>query len=42
MNSKVGVDDINVNVGLPKINNNKKHLASIDDDYEEEYDDHIP
>ena len=42
MNSKVGVDDINVNVGLPKINNNKKHLASIDDDYEEEYDDQIP
>ena len=40
--NKVGVDDINVNVGLPKINNKKKHLASIDDDYEEEYDDHIP
>jgi len=40
--SKVGVDDISVNVGLPKINNKKKHLASIDDDYEEEYDDRIP
>ncbi len=39
--NKVGVDDINVNVGLPKINK-KKHLASIDDDYEEAYDDHIP
>ena len=37
-NGKPGVDDINVNVGLPKINSNKNHLASIDDDYEEDYD----
>ena len=42
INSKVGVDDINVNVGLPKINSKKNHLASIDDDHEEEYDDRMP
>jgi hypothetical protein len=40
--TKVGVDDINVNVGLPKINSKKKHLASIDDDYEEDYEDRVP
>ena len=42
INSKPGVDDINVNVGLPKINSKKNHLASIDDDYEEEYDERVP
>lgn len=41
-NSKIGVDDINVNVGLPKINRQKNNLASIDDDYEEEYDERVP
>ena len=40
--SKVGVDDINVNVNLPKINSKKNHLAAIDDDYEEDYDERVP
>jgi len=42
INSKVGVDDLNVNVGLPKIAGKPKHLASIDDDYEEDFDDRMP
>ena len=42
INSKPGVDDINVNVNLPKIKGNKSHLASIDDDHEEDYDDRVP
>ena len=41
--SKVGVEDINLNVNLPKIKNQKgKHLQSIDDDYEEDYDERVP
>lgn len=45
LNSKVGVEDLNVNVALPKISNgntNKKRLAAIDDDYEEDYDERMP
>mmetsp|Transcript_25549 Transcript_25549/g.31905 ORF Transcript_25549/g.31905 Transcript_25549/m.31905 type:complete len:91 (+) Transcript_25549:86-358(+) len=42
-NSKVGIDELsNVNVGLPKIKSKQKQLASIDDDYEEEYDERMP
>jgi len=43
--NKPGVDDINVSVGLPKIGSNvktNKHLAAIDDDYEEDYDERVP
>ena len=40
--SRPGVDDINVNVALPKIKGNKSHLASIDDDHEDDYDDRVP
>jgi len=41
--NKNGMDDITVNVGLPKIENAKnKHLAAIDDDYEEDYDERVP
>ena len=40
--SRPGVDDINVNVALPKIKGNKSNLASIDDDHEEDYDDRVP
>ena len=40
--SKVGVDDINPNVALPKIGGKKNHLAAIDDDYEEDYEDRVP
>lgn len=41
--NKNGLDDINVSVGLPKIENAKnKHLAAIDDDYEEDYDERVP
>lgn len=32
----------NVNVNLPKIKGNRKYLASIDDDNEEDYDDRVP
>lgn len=40
---KADVDDINVNVGLPKIANGKgAHLAAIDDDYDEDYDERMP
>ena len=42
INSKTGVDDINVNVNLPKIKSKKSHLASIDDDHEDDYDDRVP
>lgn len=42
INSKPGVDDINVNVNLPKIKVNKNHLASIDDDHAEDHDDKVP
>ena len=41
-NGKPGVDDINVSVGLPNIKGNKNHLASIDDDYEEDYEERVP
>lgn len=42
-NIKGDVDDINVNVGLPKIANVKSsHLAAIDDDYDEDYDERMP
>ena len=38
-----GVDEINVNVNLPKIKGgNKNHLASIDDDHEDDYDERVP
>ena len=41
-----GVDELNVNVNLPKISNNKvtnkNHLASIDDDHEDDYDERVP
>ena len=40
--SKIGVDDLSVNVGLPKINSRKNQLASIDDDYEEDVEDRVP
>jgi len=43
--SKPGVEEINVSVGLPKIGTNvktKKHLAAIDDDYEEDYEERVP
>lgn len=36
------VDDVNMNVNLPKIKGNKNHLASIDDDHEDDYDDRVP
>jgi len=40
---KADVDDINVNVGLPKIGNVKtSHLAAIDDDNDEDYDERMP
>ena len=44
INSGPGVSDINtnVNVNLPKIKGNRKYLASIDDDNEEDYDDRVP
>ena len=42
LNSRPGVDDINVNVALPKIKGNRNHLASIDDDHEDDYDDRVP
>lgn len=42
-NTKNDVDEINVNVGLPKITNVKtSHLAAIDDDYDEDYDERMP
>ena len=39
----MSIDELtHVNVGLPKIHGNSKQLASINDDYEEEYEDRVP